>query len=355
MPSATQYRYFKYLGSYPGDAETPWSNNLQGITSGDGCWYLTQSEGRVGVWLDRAIWHIPIEHDLSESIPESDLLKVDLPAELASYLHIGDPAYARGFLFVPLEDDFDKRLKPDMRPRIAAFSAGLEYIGSAVLEGQLMAGWCAIDPVDAVLYTSEPFIQMNHDDFQYGPIRRYHVDWDALESSGSARLRLRPVQEHFMVANDVGVPMQVAWMQGGTFTGDGKLVLVNGEAMYCFDRTGALHAVRLFSQDRDYELRTLKNEMEGVAFMNPVGTGAPGIRGNIHAIMLNEDVFHDNFFLKHYEIRSARFMRNRRSGETHKWPCVWARKTKPINREPVHALKEGDEGCYYCLPAYNHR
>ena len=105
-------------------------------------------------------------------------------------------------------------------------------------------------------------------------------------------------------------------MQGGAFSPDGALLyLIHGyyknvDEKRCGIKVFEVATARLVAQSTNgsgpfnYEFHTgaTTQEPEGITVWDLVGR-APGIRGQLHAIMLENDVAsNDDFYFKHYRV-----------------------------------------------------
>ena len=135
---------YGYMGNYPGNRENGWSNELQGVTHDSDNWFFTQ---------DDRLWKFPITHPLQNMVTTADpsrgILKKNIPPLLENegYDHFGDLDFHKGLLLVPMEGN--------MPVIVAVFKASnLEYLGYVELAAQRRAGWCAVNPIDGYLYSS---------------------------------------------------------------------------------------------------------------------------------------------------------------------------------------------------------
>jgi hypothetical protein len=290
----------QYLGNYPQDREPGWSVEFQGIAHDAGNWFMTQRD-----WL----WKFPLAHDLNAGVTGPDplrgILRQRIPPLLRQlgYNHFGDPDQTRGFVLVPLEG-----AQP---PRIAVFRASdLGYVTSTPLETrisqQTKGGWLAVSP-DGLLYSSNSTISSSDRAF------RYRVDWDYLRRRGHLVLDLH---SRFWVNDEQGRPLKLETMQGGVFSPSGCLYLLNGYYTKHFTPDGiGVYDPRTFrrtaqstntrGQPFEYEFNPgcCDEEPEGLDWWNLDGRGAPGIRGQLHAGMLDNDSNADDIYFKHYAVR----------------------------------------------------
>lgn len=290
-----------YRGNYPNNRETGWSESLQGVTHDANNWFFTQTT---------SLWKFPVTHDLNRSVsgpdPARGILKVGMPSALAArgYNHFGDFDYVEyahsrstigRYLFIAVEGG--------PTPCIAVFRASnLGYIGMAPLPTQTNAPWCAIHPTSRLLHSSA-FMGIS-------ALKRYVVDWAALAKgrvvlTQAASINLRGEGGGTLVLNQV---------QGGVFKPDGsRLYLINGYHKDADRNTTGIHVFNSLYRriarstngfgDFNYEYHPgfpTYEEPEGITYWDLNNGRAPGIRGVLHAIMLDNDLDSDDLYFKHY-------------------------------------------------------
>jgi hypothetical protein len=290
--------YFLYLGEHPSEEETGWHQDVQGITHDGDYWFITQ----IGV-----LWKIPVSHDLksvSTSDPGVSQIRLDnvKPLHDLGYGHFGDLSYyeygGEGYLVIPVEGG--------PTPAIAVFlSKNLEYVCHAGLSEQTGAGWCAIDP-DGYLYTSSG---------QVSSCYKYKLRWDLLPNEVKLEL-----QGEIPFLDKFGNPLTLTCMQGGVFSESGHLLyVVSGfydkhypnDGMNVFDmQTGRRVAQSTNGYGHfNYEFHpgwSKYEEPEGLTIWDLDNGRAPGITGQIHVLMLDNDELDpwwpddDDVYIKHY-------------------------------------------------------
>jgi hypothetical protein len=326
-PSLDSYEaYYLYLGNYPSDANPGWHENVQGLTHDRDNWFITQT-GR--------LWKIPVECDLG-SVSRGDrgvLVKrlwdyepqtnphipprivTDIP-ELwtAGYNHLGDPGYyefdGRGYIVVPIEESKNEPggKAPFAPPAIAVFRADtLEFANYACLTGQTSAGWCAVDPQSRVYSSSG----------NLGTLHRYAVDWNTLLSSKTPLTLPNPTR--IDLADESGFPVEIRSMQGGEISPSGQLLYLVAGYFGDLDSSWGIHVFDLSTQRRvqrstngsghfNYEFHPTCSfptynceEPEGITIWDLDDGRAPGIRGQLHVLLLRNEYFSDDdVYLKHY-------------------------------------------------------
>jgi hypothetical protein len=281
-----------YLGNMPDERQDSWTEECQGVTHDDDHWFITQKN---------AVWRVPVGKDLRDHLQDGvdGVRRRGIP--VAGYNHFGDPDVHDGTLFVPLEG---KILFVERVPLIAAFRASdLQFLWSAPLPQQQKAGWCAIDSTGVLLSSNSkvtPQVKSGE-----GPIFRYRIEGQALQFLD--RLVLRDEQ---------GTPVVLDTMQGGTFADDHHLYISCGYyegshpswGIHLFDlRTGRRVARSTNgSGSFNYEFHPggdLLEEPEGITYWNLDHGNAPGIEGQLHAILLDNDrTTGDDVYFKHYRV-----------------------------------------------------
>ena len=291
---------YRYIGNYPDGRRTGWTNNLQGVTNDGNYWYFSQA---------KTLWKFPVEHDLNTRIkksdPARDILKKDMPPELKGYNHYGDLDHYNGFIFTAV----DGRKVP---PRIVVFRiSDLGYVDSWILDDLGHAGWCAIDSNRSLLYTSNRTISIND------PIYRYKINLDKLVNDKEFALEYR---DRFPLYDEHGQPLKMDTMQGGDVSDNGFLYTVNGFCTGSVINTGVMvfddqTGVRVAKStngfgDFNYEYRPgsafwifnlgCKQEPEGLTLWDLDTEHAPGIRGQLHVIMIDNFGYGVKLYFKHY-------------------------------------------------------
>ncbi len=312
----------RYLNNYPSDRGNGWSDKLQGVGHNDANWFFTQKE---------RLWKFPISHDLNKHISRSNLPSgvktVSIPNVLSSkgYNHFGDLVEYKGFLFIPLEAEHNSygkvvsyvgievdSPKNGKNPLIAVFRASdLSYVGSGALPAQTKAGWCAIHPQNGMLYTSNN--SMNIDN----KLLVYTMDLEALKEN---RKWLKYSGSKDLLDENGNIITIKEYMQGGEFSDDGKfLFIINGKGTDFNKKDGGIWVFNFKTRRKalksetsgifKYEFNPGYNmeEPEGLTYWDLDNLNAPGIKGKLHAILLNSDATSsDEFWFKHYDLKSVR-------------------------------------------------
>ena len=286
-----------YLGNFPDERQDDWTDECQGVTHDANHWFITQKD---------AVWRVPLAKNLRDHLQDGVDGVRKRPIPLAGYDHFGDPDVHRGSLFVPLEGK--RRIVPfvtvDRVPRIAAFRADtLELKWSAALPLQQKAGWCAIDSKGFLLSSNGLVTPRIRD--REGPLFRYRIGEHALT-----------FVDRIVLRDEDGTPVVLDSMQGGTFADDHHLYISCGFfekphpswGLHLFDLRTKRRIARSTngSGSFNYEFHPgngFDEEPEGITWWDLDGRNAPRIRGQLHAILLDNDDNGDDVYFKHYRVR----------------------------------------------------
>ena len=285
---------------------------MQGVAHDRNNWFFTQKE---------RLWKFPITHDLNKHVnpiagpfqqspPKlpAGVKMATIPKSLSSYDHFGDLVHYNGYLFIPLEAESGSN---NQKPLLAVYRASnLSYVGSARLPRQTKAGWVAINPSNGLLYTS------NNNIGRGNQLIAYRVDFSALRAN-KVVVNYQNMKNLFDESGNVVTLKK--YMQGGAFSDDGKhLFLVNGRAssdthsrdggIWVFDFQTGRKVLKSTTGGSDFKYEyhpgfPNAEEPEGITYWNLDNRNAPKIRGNLHVILLNNDLTsNDEFWLKHYRV-----------------------------------------------------
>lgn len=341
--------YYLFIGAYPEDEETAYSgegsDNTQGITHDENNWFISQTT---------QLWKIPVQYNLrhvndSSQYPGVIHKRLSDYQELASagYYHFGDMSYHNGYLVVAVE-----AYSP--QPHAVALFRGddLGYVGRAELPGLFPAcylqdpkglslGWVGVDP-NGYVYSAGDCVTWMH---------KYSLNWNELAVKPPALTFVEQID----FFDEQGNPLILAHTQGGVFSESGGLLYMltgiivqwcpggapidedwmreNG-GIHVFDTktwrrvhqstNGFGHFNYRFSPD----LSGGCDEPEGITLWDldkRCGTNsncAPGMRGQLHAVMLDNEAppDDDDFTLYHYSntIHVDRSYTGEETGESHK-------------------------------------
>lgn len=284
--------YYRFIGDYPSDVNPGWHEDVQGVAHDESNWFITQAH--VTETTEKALWKIPVTYDLAEEVfpgtpgVQRRLIR-DIPVLYnAGYTHFGDLDYFkyRGheFLLVPMEFG-DKA--------IALFrSTDLEYLSIDFLP-QSDAPWCVLDP-QGNLYSS------NFEDVT--SILKYTIDWDKVVDSNKFILSApAPISLGGATLQDV---------QGGEITLSGELLYLVANGIYVFNLLTnqiirqSSNGTGMFTYEFDPRCdptHPVCEEPEGLTIWDLEDGRAPGIRGQLHVFLLdNDSPDDDDVYFKHY-------------------------------------------------------
>ncbi len=291
--------YFLFNGAYPDEEETSYSgecqNNMQGITHDDDNWYISQTYD---------LWKIPVEYDLrhvdhTSQFPEVvrvRLYDMELPDGTSlvnlGYYHIGDLSYYRGYVIAPIEAN-----SPQPHGIFLFRADDLQCMGYATISGYRDLGWVAVD--------SAGFLYTSRDSSTY--LEQWEVNWDDFPGHS---LELQLTQQIHLQCED-GSPFDCGHAQGAVFSPSGDLFYFligifdaddTNEGINVFDTgsSGADVWRRIqWSKDSSYFSYEFSHtcefpvyiceEPEGITIWDLDDGRAPGIRGQLHAVVLDND------------------------------------------------------------------
>jgi len=323
--------YYDYLGTYPSGAEPGYSNDFQGLTTDGVFWWLTQASAPCDPADDEnSLWRVPVGLDLATLDASTPGVTTVTPGDsllgAEGYWHLGDLAfYAHGaerYLVVAVE-------------RQSCFGFGCNRViavydaDSLALRGffpvcgeQLQAPWCAVDP-QGFVYSSSYYSTGGELD-----VHRYAIDWDQLDAGGPlSATHVAAIQ----LQDASGAPLKVERVQGGAISPSGELLYLCTMGEYEEGPLGCVvtyGGIQVFLRESDTGWRKIAGstngvghfnfafdpceevagfaapeEPEGIAIWDFDGKGVPGVTGQLHAIMLDNDAGADDVYLKHYTHR----------------------------------------------------
>lgn len=297
-PATTAYEgYYLFLGDYPHEANPGWHEEAQGVAHDRDNWFITQ--GSPG---SSFLWKIPVTHDLrsvSPSAPGVRRISIGSVPQLvnARYNDFGDlECYefeGQGYVFVSLEDSSFRVLSA-----VGVFKADtLEFVDFEVVRhgGEEHAPWAALDPTGNV-YTSNCL--------GVSAITKNSVDWRALKDRGELALTPQPAVS---LLDEQGNPLTLSHcVQGGVISPSGQLLYLVVDGIHVFDLSTRRRVMRSrkgvypFNYNYDDSFGTAE-EPEGVTIWDLDDGRAPGIRGQLHVLLLDNDGTNaDDVYLKHY-------------------------------------------------------
>jgi len=337
---------YSYIGNYPKDRENGISDELQGVCHDTNNWYFTQNRHRYrgNEASDNLgyIWKIPLSHDLNKKIGENQYQHVNCGTH-----HLGDIDFLNGFLFVPIDNQiavFTNELRP----------VAIQRITRPIKDRMVpyySIGWCAMNPTDGCLYTSDKHICSSDIDKRTSAICVYDIDFQKLNKIRDMQYGKRPEKnicdidsdfsyETFLTYSHSLMPfyykndspskiyLHLTDTQGGCFDDHNLLHVVNGCNSSDYDNLGIsvfnvpvktteemqdsdIKRVAKSHQENDgrfcFQFNGFHDEPEGITFWDLNGKDhSPGFGGVLHAIMINNfGTGDDDLYFKHYN----RFLR----------------------------------------------
>jgi hypothetical protein len=308
---------YEFIGDYPSNRQCKkiggWCEDIQGVTHDDHNWFFTQSHTLN--WL----WKIPVSHDLNHSVG-NETKRVGIPPgeEFEDYVHFGDPDHYKGFIYVPFETSSRKKL-----PVVLAFEAKtLNFKGHAKLvdQGEKDAPWCAINPLNGLLYSSG---------FNLDLSKGYLHVYKQPEDLEKQKFTLEYLGQ-FQLYNEMGLPLTIKRVQGGGFSKNGHLYLVSDagfgggewphEAFKGNWKEGGIMGFDMMTGRRVMHepvkyIGKWSNpssgvwiyegeELEGITIWDLDSVNVPGIGGQFHLTMLDNDVLSpDQIYFKHFRVK----------------------------------------------------
>lgn len=306
---------YEYLGEYPKNRRNGWNKNLQGVCHDDKNWFFTQTE---------KLWKFPVGHPLNEKVEKADPVNGILMLDYRKFrndhdVHLGDIDYfcynEKGYIFAPVEEDGE--------PYIAVFSAeDLSFITKQTIKrnGRYYEhlAWCAINPNDGCLYTSDGTVKCTFED-EASPIVVYSVDYEAVQNKSGNFLNLL---RYLYPTDEDGHWVERKETQGGCFDDKNHLHISNGYgwgersnddfgiAVFDVPADATTINAKMITHSRNaypfkFEFHSFYGEeVEGLTYWDLTERGkAPHIRGVLHVIMLDNDIGDkDDIYFKHYDI-----------------------------------------------------
>jgi hypothetical protein len=284
-------RQYDYIGDHPEGGQPGWSEEVQGVTQDGSAWLFSQNEGGDTPKL----WRFPFAHDLDEHVDKPDpglaIQQAELPLHLSANTHFGDIDCFDGHVYVPLQYESPRT--------IAVYDAQtLAFVASGHLTNGTGA-WCAINPLNGLLYES-PFYETEDvvSNLALGVYER--------RLQGKT-LTLTPLGE-FELHDKQGGPIVIRRIQGGAFSKNGHLYLVSDSkdsraGVYGFDM---ISGRVIFHKKISYAFSWPDlEELEGITICDLDAGQAPHIGGQVHVILLDNDVNNeDDIYFQHYRVSS---------------------------------------------------
>ena len=309
VPVGKDMPHYDYIGNYPpGDREPGWSNELNGVCHDESNWYIIQ---------DGNVWKIPVSFDLNTTVKKEDTSKNIYKYHYGH--HLGDSDCFNKYLFVPVTEDgapYIVVFSTDDIHKVVARNVMILPDGKAFSD----MAWVAINPNNGLLFTSNGEIKKNK------PIYVYSIDFDKIRAGENSFLKL--YAQVNLLDEELDDYVERDCMQGGCFDGNNNLHLSNGfyknkhsnrnGGITVFEipnlsynpnkitlvkikaRSNQSHAFR-------FQFNSYGQEPEGLTYWDLDNGKAPGIEGQLHAIMIENnaasDFFNrggDDLYFKHY-------------------------------------------------------
>lgn len=302
-----------YLGNDPSNTEAPdWTEDAQGLANDGAHWFITQ---KTDLFKYDKNWQA-----VDNAVDIGELASVGLPSQLSALgiNHFGDPDYYGGYVFVPFEGG------DALKAVIASYRASdLQLVDWVdVTENQPKAGWIAFNSIDQALYTSDDHLVAGT------PLLQYALDLSKLENGVQGDFLSAPSPVQVLDFDGSAVAGKFEYMQGGVFTPWGDLYLSVGKSgdspsstrggLHLLRRTGDGQAFQLIESSANssvpagtaefaYEYQPGSSdtgeEPEGIDWWNQDNDPDARYAGQLHAILLDNDLFEDDqIWLKHYAV-----------------------------------------------------
>lgn len=277
--------------------------------------------------MKQYIWKFPVGFDLNKKVntsnPENGITKM-----VRNYNgHFGDLEYYEGKLFVTVSSD--ERFKGS-HSSIELYDADtLKFIRShTMIDGVTgeqfeSVGWCAVNPNDGLLYTSNGAIKESKG------LLVYQINKEAFTN---LNVPLLTFKSHILLKDEEGKPLSRGSMQGGCFDYYNYLHITNGYqsvgkrynynegtrggiSVYYLGTNPTCSSVRRITNSTQsgtfrFQFTGAREEPEGITYLELDSNTAPKITGSLHAIMLdNSGSGDDDLYFKHYK-RDLMFVKN---------------------------------------------
>lgn len=270
---------FTAISDYPFDRSFDPANDMQGVTHDSNYWYFTNAHAS-WPWPLSSIWRVPVGTDLNQTptLTRNPWFLI--------YNHFGDLVHVDGKLYVALEADGGG----GPGGAIGVFNTALQPIGYRQIPGPQGSSvpWIAYNPKDRLFYSSS---------FDTWYLDRYRI-------SVAADNTVNISHEGWVDIRDSnGNPTFLNRVQGGKFSASGKLYLsqdIQGGGIVVIDPNNGRIQQRIPVQfDRDGE----DEELEGLDIWDLEDGRAPGVRGHVHVLMVQNDTYsNDNWYFKHFRV-----------------------------------------------------
>lgn len=295
--SASEYDgYYNFIGTYPSNEQATYTEECQGVTTGGENWFFSRNQF---MWLMKIPFYVDL-HDTTSDPIRCDkegvtCLNMSAQPELAQWNHVGDVSFyeyvdiqgeAHKFIIAPFEHTDNRPL-----PALGVFDAeGLQYLDHAILVEHAggYASWVAVDP-DGYLYSGRGSGKV-------GYVYKYSVDWERLVND-----RVFSIQKQ-------GEDFPLYYGNGELFDQGpaGGAISDSGRYLYISSSNG----VDVFNMETHFQLRHIddwKHENEGLTIFDvdalPLFDRPPNISGELHVVLLKNELSDDNIYMDHYTSR----------------------------------------------------
>ena len=292
IPEGALWGQVTYEQDYPRTREHCWSHEAQGVTHDVDSWYIATQDALFKYHVTADLEHC--RYTRRVGLPS--WTGPGCPTERCECGHFGDPAFHDGELFVPLEKCVARTaggsVKSRLRDRVFVYNRDLTVTRIGTLNGEVQydASWVSIDPATGLLWSGPTDMAL---------INVYSPSFD-----GHSTLELL-----YTIPLDGTYP----GVQGVAFDGQGGFYLSSfnqedsgqsGVYVFFLDSTSASLAPRQFIPPRGGYNQGFGSwdEMEGVTFWDVDPLGAPGIRGQLHWIVLDNDADQDDVTFEHVSL-----------------------------------------------------
>jgi hypothetical protein len=280
---------FQPRPDYPQGISREIDNDAQGSAHDGVSWYFTNARVKVsGFGLEHRsqLWKVPLGQDLAGPI-----VLIDNPLQ-GTQNHFGDPSFRDGWLYVPAEPG---RGGSATRAAILVFDPLLALHGQRELSvpGQFGADqgsacpWAAAAPGNEIMSSA----------FDASWLNVYEMPVEAGVVGPMSWQRSTAYQDC-----RTGQALTLHQLQGGELSESGQLYLVTGVTgggVLVVEATNGL-VQNFFPVAFD---PSSDQELEGITIWDVAGKMAPGITGQIHVTMVDNNTFtDDNLFFKHFAI-----------------------------------------------------
>jgi hypothetical protein len=287
----------RFYGDHPDEVATGWALDAQGVTHDATHWFITQ---------EKRLWKIPVTTDLADVEEDSaGVSTVGIPGPLADlkYDHYGDLAYfshqGTGFLFIPITGSGCNG--------VAVFrSSDLEFVGHDCFPDSQFSSWIAVHP-DGYIYTA----------WHQHIVKGYQVDWNLLHATPPSLVISEVAERKIKLKTGSGGDLILSSHQGGEFSPSGKLLfIVNGfidpvtnEGIHVIDVETGREIERSTKGGARFNFQFTNTnlqdeEPEGMTWWDLDDGRAPGIRGSLHVILLDNEAVGEQVYMKHYSLRT---------------------------------------------------